>query len=389
MDVKKKNRILAFCRFSIVFVLLLVLAGNITNSVLLKFGFRDDHKLDGYAQSLTLVSMMEGTAPRPYVYRATFAKAAKQIAARLSPELQQKFFKSISRYDSLRHSYFSGVPDEYWTPVVAITYHIVYFFVVLSMVLTLLVVYKLARMHGLTFGQTLGFLAGFSIVYPLTFQQGGYYYDFIEILGVFSACFFVLKRWMIPCTLVIALFSFNKETFFLVPLALFFLHERDVSMRSRIGWLLLQIACCFVSRHFVMNGYDANSGSFIEVHAKENLLFWLNPGSYVRFYNLIAKGIFTPSLQNPLILVPSIVFFRHAWRQAGTRYKRYFFAAFLPVAALFMLFGYTDEARNLSLAFPAIVLIALAGAREFGQIFSGVASDRNHAVAQLDSKVDA
>lgn len=387
MNLKNRNWMLAFCRFSIVFVLLLVCSGNITNSVLLKFGFRDDHNITGYAQSLTLVSMMEGTAPKPYVYRSTFAKVAKQIAGQLSPTLQQKLFKSITRYDSLHHSYFSGVPDSFWTPTVAITYHIVYFFVVLSMALALWLVYKLARMHGLSFGQALGFLAGFSFIYPLTFQQGAYYYDFIEILGVFAACYFLLKRWMIPCTLAIALFSFNKETFFLVPLGLFFLHSQDVPMRRRIGWLVAQLACCLVSRHFIMSGYEANSGGFVEFHAKENLLFWLNPQSYLRFYNLIAKGILTPGLQNPLILVPAIVFFRHAWRETGARSRRYFFASFMPVALLFLLFGYTDEARNLSLAFPAVVLVALSAASRFGQIFSHAEADPARVETQVRSTV--
>jgi hypothetical protein len=367
---------LAFCRFSMVFVLLLVCSGNITNSVLLKFGFRDDHKLDGYAQSLTLVSMMEGSAPKPYVYRSTFAKVAKRAAQQLDPALKQKLFKSISRYDSLHHAYFSGVPDVYWTPVVAITYHLVYCFVVLSMTLTLWLVYVLARMHGLSFGHALGFLVGFSFIYPLTFQQGGYYYDFIELLGVFVACYFLLKRWMIACTLAIAFFSFNKETFFLVPIALFFLHQQGVPMRSRIGWLVLHLACCLVSRHLIMSGYEANSGGFVEFHAKENLLFWLNPASYMRFYNLIGKGIFTPSLQNPLILIPAIVFFRHAWQESGTRYRRYFLAAFIPLAILSALFGYADEARNFSLAFPAIVLVALNAASRFGQIFSNRQADQ-------------
>lgn len=389
MNINNKNRTLAFCRFSIVFVLLLICAGNVTNSVLLKFGFRDDHKVEGYTQSLTLVSMMEGTAPRPYVYRSAFAKAAKYAAGQLSPALQQKLFKSISRYDSLRHSYFSNIPDLYWTPVIALAYHLVYFAVVLSTILTLLLVYKLARMNGLSFATALGFLAAFSFIYPLTFQQGGYYYDFIEILGAFSACYFMLKRRMIACTLIIALFSLNKETFFLVPLALLFLHTKEVPMRNRLGWLALQLGCCMVTRHYIMSGYELNSGSFIEFHAKENLLFWLNPASYTRFYNLIAKGIFTPSLQNPLILVPAAVYFRTAWRSTAPRYKRYFFAAFLPVAFLFALFGYIDEVRAFSIAFPAIVLIALNGANKFGQIFTETDFDRAPAVSRARVTVEA
>ncbi|TDN69870.1 hypothetical protein [Paraburkholderia sp. BL10I2N1] len=388
MKLENRNRMLAFCRFSIVFVLLLVCAGNITNSVLLKWGFRDDQKTD-YAHSYSLVGMMDGAAPKPYVYRSSFPKAAKWAAEQLSPAVQNKLFKSISRYDSLRNSYFHSVADEFWTPVVAITYHLAYLVVILSTVMALWFVYKLARMRGLTFGQAVGFVAGFSLIYPLTFQQGGYYYDFIELLGVFGACYFLLKRWMIACTIFVALFSFNKETFFLVPLALFFLHGRDVAVSKRIGWLVIQLVGCALSRHIIMSGYEHNAGGLVEFHVLDNLRFWINPKSYFGFYNLIAKGVFTPSLQNPLMLVPLIVFFRHAWRESGARYQRYFFAAFLPVLVLFAFFGYRDETRNFSVVFPAIVLIALNGARQFGQIFSHAETEGKHSAVRVNSSVDA
>ncbi|WP_429318340.1 UbiA family prenyltransferase [Paraburkholderia sp. GAS448] len=288
-----------------------------------------------------------------------------------------------------RYAILHSVPDEFWTPVVAITYHLAYLAVVLSTVFALWFVYKLARMRGLTFGQAVGFVVGFSLIYPLTFQQGGYYYDFIELLGVFGACYFLLKRWMIACTIFVALFSFNKETFFLVPLALIFLHEGDVAMSKRIGWLVIQLACCALSRHIILGGYEDNAGGLVEFHVLDNLRFWLNPKSYFGFYNLIAKGVFTPSLQNPLMLVPLIVFFRHAWRESGTRYRWYFFAAFLPVLVLFAFFGYRDETRNFSIVFPAIVLIALNGARQFGQIFSDADSEGKHTAARVDSSVGA
>ncbi len=370
MAEKNHNRVRAFCRFAIIYVMLFVCAGNITNSMLLKWGFRDTQKFD-YAHSYSLVAMMNGDAPKPFVYRASFLQAAKWLTERLDLAVQEKIFKSITRYDSLRHAYFTGVPDKYWTPVVAITYHLTYIAVVLSALFALLFVYKLARLHNLTFGQATGFLAAFSFVYPLTFQQGAYYYDFIELLGVLGACYFLLKRRLLVCTLFVALFSLNKETFFLVPLALFFLHDSGVSLTKRFSWLAVQLAFCLTARHYIMSGYDTNAGGIVEFHFWENLKFWLNPKSYFVFYNLIGKGIFTPSLQNPLMLVPLVVFFRVAWRTTPARYRYYFFAAFLPVLLLFMFFGYLDEARNFSIAFPAIVLIALHGARRFGDIFGG------------------
>jgi len=364
---------LAFCRFSIVFVMLFVCAGNITNSMLLKWGFRDDQKLD-YAHSTSLVGMMNGDAPKPYVYRSSLPKAAKWLAEQLSPALQEKLYKSITHRDSLRNAYFTSVPGEFWVPTVALAYHVTYIAMLLSMIFALWIVYKLARLHGLEFGQSAGFLAAFSLIYPLTFQQGSYYYDFIEILGVLGACYCMLKRQMIACMLFVALFSFNKETFFLVPLALFVLHDRDVPLSKRLGWLALQLAFCLVSRQVIMSGYEANAGGFVEFHIWDNVKFWLSPKSYFVFYNLVAKGVFTPSLQNPLMLVPLVVFFRAAWRVTPTVYRHYFFAAFLPVFVLSMFFGYRDEVRNFSTAFPAIMLIALHGASRFGEIFSGSAT---------------
>lgn len=134
-----------------------------------------------------------------------------------------------------------------------------------------------------------------------------------------------------------------------------------------------------------MSGYASNTGDVVEFHALDNLKFWLNPASWLTFYNLIGKGVFTPSLENPLMLVPLAVFFRTAWRDTPTRYRRYFFAAFVPVLLLFTLFGFEDEARNFSIAFPAIVLIALHGASRFDAIFGGRSGDvggRRGAVAR-------
>ena len=369
MTEKNQNRVRAFCRFAIVYVLLFICAGNITNSMLLKWGFRDDQKGD-FATSYSLVGMMNGDAPKPYVYRSSFPTASKWIVEQLDQAKQDTLFKSIKRHDSLRNAYFTSVPEEYWTPVTALVYHLTYIAIVLSTLFALLLIYKLARLHGLGFGHSVGFLAAFSFVYPLTFQQGGYYYDFFELLGVLGACYFLIKRRMLACTLMIAVFSLNKETFFLVPLALFLLHERDVAMSRRVAWLVLQLGICIATRQFIMSGYSENAGGFVEYHVWDNLKFWVNPKSYLSFYNLIGKGIFTPSLENPLMVVPLAVFFRAAWRATPTRYRSYFFAAFLPVLVLFIFFGYRDEARNFSVVFPALVLIALHGANRFDAIFS-------------------
>jgi hypothetical protein len=54
----------------------------------------------------------------------------------------------------------------------------------------------------------------------------------------------------------------QEETFFLV--SLLFLLTQDVPMRRRISGLVLQLACCVVSGHFIISGYESNGGGFIE-----------------------------------------------------------------------------------------------------------------------------
>ncbi|MFM0206093.1 hypothetical protein PQQ96_01675 [Paraburkholderia sediminicola] len=71
-------------------------------------------------------------------------------------------------------------------------------------------------------------------------------------------------------------------------------------MKKRFAWLAAQIGICMATRRFIMSGWQENGGGFIEIHGVDNLLFWLNPLSYLGFYNAVANGAFTPSLQNPL-----------------------------------------------------------------------------------------
>ncbi len=369
-------RLLVFCRFSIVLVMISICAGNITNSFLLKWSFRDDQKGD-FSRSYSLVGMMAGEAPKPYVYRSALARASKALAERLPAETRDKLHRSILRYDSLHKAYFRGVPDGIWTPVVSIAYHLVYLAIVLSTALSLLLIYRLARLNSLTFAQALSFVVAASLIYPLTFQQGGYYYDFLELLGALLACYLTLKRQPFLATVAVAVFSLNKETFFLVPLALFFLRDRGDSLLRRCAWTMCQLAACFATRQIIMSGYEGNAGGMVEFHLVDNLLFWLNPKSWLGFYNLVGKGILTPSLQNPLLLVPLVAFFREAWRLAPNPYRAYLVAAVGSVLPLFLLFGFHDEARNFSTAFPSIVLIALCGATSFGRIFEG--PSRNNA----------
>lgn len=252
----------------------------------------------------------------------------------------------------------------------ALVFHMMYLFIVIATILVLWLIFQLARLHRLTYAEALGLVAGFGFLYPLTFQSGGYFYDFAELAGALLTLYCFLKNRMFLATLVMAVASLNKETFFLFPLALFALHPAERSLQARLTWAALQTALCLLIRHWLMSGYEQNPGDLVEFHLWDNLRYWLNPRAFFSFDNLVGKGVFTPKLQNPLLLVPLAVYFHACWKSAPVPHKRFLQAALLMLTPLFMVFGYEDEFRGFSLAFPAIILISMQGVARFSGIFS-------------------
>ena len=102
-----------FSRISIILLVAVICAGNITNSYFLKWGFRDDQRpevynADNYLESYSLAGMMYGSAPKPFVYRAAVPRAVKWAVDKLDPALQAKIFAGIKENDSLRKSFRPG-----------------------------------------------------------------------------------------------------------------------------------------------------------------------------------------------------------------------------------------------------------------------------------------
>jgi hypothetical protein len=348
----------------------MICAGNISNSFLLKWGFRDNQDPANYAQSYALMGMMNGDAPKPYVFRSTIPQLLKKGVEKIDPEVQARLFKSITKYDSLRKSYFNGIPEKYWTAPVAISYHLMYLLVYWGIFVSLVFIYKISRFKGIDFAHSLGFVIAFSFFYQLIFQRGGYFYDFFEFLGLISSIYFCMKRRMLLCTITIGIFAFNKETFFLFPIALYFFNGAELKRSEKLAWLSIQLILTIAARIIITRGYEGNGGLDVETHFIENILFWINPVSYLSFYNSIGKGVFTPSIENPLISIPLLIYFRHSWIASERRLKLFFFASFFPVLILYIFFGYEDELRGFSLVFPSLLLISLNGVGKFSEIFS-------------------
>jgi len=351
-------------RITIVTAFILIAAGNITNSLLMKYGFED--QAAHASKHATFIEMMNGTAAQPFVYRSVPARLDYWTATGLVHKWP--WVASVAEELLLHRYYFADVKDADWTPEISTAYTLMYFVIVASTALGLFFVWRIARFRGLSYAQALAFTCAFSFIFPLFFQRSALFYDFIEFAGVFGACYFFLEDWMIPCTLVIVFSSFVKETFFLVPIGLFFLHKIETPMKKRLAWFVLQLGACLLTRYFIMQGFKNNLGGPVEFHLFDSIAFWLRPKYYLDLNNLVGPGILLPRLENPLILIPIALFGWHAWRLSDGRWRRYFLAAYLPLLALFIPFGFADMFRNFSLAFPAIALIALSSAGKLDSI---------------------
>lgn len=357
---------IAFMRLAITLLLVLIASANITNSVLLRWGFKDRQPLDRYATSFSLVGMMDGTAPRPFVFRAQTAMVLKQLVLALPPEKVERLHRSITRYDSLRNAYFPGIPDEHWTPITSLTYHLMYLLVTLSVMGALWLIHRIGLQQGLSWSRSLGLTTTFSFVYPLTFQQGAFYYDFFELLAAVALVhgWWAGRFWQVG--LAVALGSINKETFFLLVAALWWLTPTQAHQHRRWTWLMPMLLASLYARSVITE--TGTTGATVEQHLWANLTFWINPLSWLSFDNIAAKGVLTPSIQNPLLLIPLMTLLIAGWKNSPAPVRSHTTAIMAILLPLFLAFGYKDEFRALALAFPALIMLGTHATQEFASL---------------------
>ena len=344
--------------FSLLYFTVAACTANVTNSFFLKWGFRDQHGVGAF----DLISIIERTAPKPFVYRGLVPAQVDRFVDSLSEDARQKAYRKITRSNALKNHYFPDVPNELWTPRFALDFHILYLLVLASFALTLVVLRRIyLHFHPDDQSGALLSIVVFSFVYPLTFQSGGFFYDWFELLGTAVTFYLYVKRRKNWATVALFATSFNKETVFLLAFGLYFLNEDAESHARRSLRLAAQLLLCLASRAIIMKGYESNPGASVEFHLLENLRFWLNPVSYLKFDNGMALGVFTQNAQNILLLPILAIWFRRGWQKVDASIKRLIKVQLVLLLPLFLLFGFQDEVRNFSLMFVPCFVVLCAG----------------------------
>jgi len=339
--------------FAYAMVLLLVSAASF-NGFYDKWSFRDE------PLRFSAERMMDGTADRPFVYRQMNPWIARTVSD-ATPEAVKAFVQAKARYGETRSDLGPDIiihepPDAFWRYTVLYFLTFAEWFAAVAMLATLC-----ARYTGLAAGTAAASI--FALLFPLLLSQGGYFYDFPEILCLSAAAYCAARGWVLPLAVVALIATTNKETMvFFLPTLLPFLAARIGGVRAlaTLGGLSVLAAGVYL---VIRNHYAANPGVPAEFHMWENVRFYLNPLNLVAMEETYGLPLYRAySLAGVALL---LIVGWAGWRGAPKIVRGHVTLALIVNLPLFFVFAYRAEMRNLSLTFVGWTLLAAFAIREW------------------------
>ena len=333
-----------------------------------KWAFRD-----GMAYSA--IEMMEGESKRPFVYRQLLPASANLVNAVVPREINDKFAAWLAADPMKRnfiYRYFSNAKDSTNAEYV-LRYYVLfmlcfasYFFGILALRAACLQFYpdKIAAT-----------LAAFSLalIFPMLTTEGGYMYDMAELLFMAMAVLLAAKGRIFLLALVVAIATFNKESFLLFVFALYpFIRARfSLKQTLTIGTMLLGISAAI--NLAVKFYYADNPGGFVVNQLPEHIYWLLDPRSYFLFE--VNYGAVTTKGFNVIHLIIVAFIVRSAWRFLTPVLRQHVLIAAAINIPFFIVFCYQGELRNLSMLFVGFTLmICVAISRHFQKMYQSPAA---------------
>ena len=340
-------------------LLYFALSAMATNAFMQRWGFRE---LPGVAFSFQ--RMLDGSARRPWAYRVLVPQTVNAVASACPQALEIRLQAYLLKDSGVKDRYFRGA-DADWTLDYALRYHIAYGLVFLSLFTTLWLLRSLPAKFGIR-NPWLNDLAplAFATLLPLAYLNGGYLYDYPEL--IFLAGSFVLihsRAWALP--LLIPLATLNKETALLIPILLLpVVATQPVDTRRRaLAALGIAFVAGTVTYLIVQWLHRANTGGLAEPHLALNARYWIDPRNYLfGFSSIFAAGLPTAKPLNIVVLGSVITLGVSSWRRVSVTIRRMLIVALAVNVPLVLALSYQDELRNLSLSFMPIYVYFVAAA---------------------------
>lgn len=342
-----------------------VVAAAVMNGFYSKWRLNDGHP------ALGLSHMVDGTAHRPYVYRQFLPALANGIEALLPPATVARLSERLS--EPRRVNSRSGLAMRYpaseaLLPAVTLRYHLVYYLTFIALLTSLFVMRRVAVQAGAGQVAATAAPALLASMLPFFLTEGGYFYDFVELLFIMSAVLLALGASreapvrLFALVVLAGLATWNKEAFFFFTPALYPLLRRNLPRLQAagvVGVLLLVCGCVYLALRL---RYAGNPGTTVDYQLWDNLRFYVDPGNWLR-----TESTYGVLLPRGFGIVGMLVFAGIAingWPRLPHALRRHAQLALAINVPLFVLFCSPGEMRNLSMLYPSLLcVLALALAK--------------------------
>ncbi len=304
-----------------------------------KTGFHDASRY------ISAASMLDGSIIRPFVYRRLDPWIATAVADTIPAAIQQTIYARYAK-DGV-----SGLgPDiaihqgaKYY-----LEYNILYYISFAQLLAALFVLRGLFQGFVGRIAATVTPAIVALLMPILQATNGGFFYDYSELLFLSLAALAAARGWMVPLAAVTVLGSLNKEAFFFfIPALAPFL---SIGAKSRVrtaltlGLMLLVSGSIYLA---LKAQYGSNPGRDTYFSLFANLRFYADPRNLFRFEK--PYGLFMPRPYSLFWIAAAAGVVLAAWRRAAPCVRRHAALALAINLPLVLLFCAPGEMRDFGL----------------------------------------
>ena len=315
-----------------------------------KYAFRDDSVHD------SMVRMLDATADRPYVYRQLLPYAANLAEKAMPADFAGHVIEHLQE-DYPKHNWlvntFARATDA-GKPAWALRYYLVYIMDFAALLAAMLMLRAVCiELTGHVVAATLAPLA-FALAMP-----AGNFWDFPELFFMALAVWLAARGKGLWLILLTPLATLNKESFLFFTVCLYpFLRER-LTLRHALAVVGACVLAAGAVNVVLKLRYAGNPGDVAQFNLMTNLRFFADPRNYL--LSDWTYGIPLPKGFNVVILFVLFTIVRTGWKRLPRAVRQHALIACAINVPLYLLFGWGDEVRALSMIDVTAALLLCEG----------------------------
>lgn len=351
-------------RFITLWILYGVTAAIVLNIFLVRWGYRDEDARFSFERMIT------HTAHRPFVYRV-MTPALVNSMVQITPRSIVDFVEGAeapaaegelrTARQNWMHERYRFIKERYnWADGYALHRLYTYFILFACLFGLQILLAKLGATY-LEISPQVRVIAPVIalLMLPLSFQKGGYFYDFPQLFLVTLAVLLAAKRKWLTYYFVFALAVLNKQTAALLVLAPLALYYRALPIRRWIAHGFIHVAIAAPLFIIIRMLFAPNGGSMFELHMATNKWYYYRLGTYFASDDIYAPFLFFPVLFNVLAVALVLFFIFYRWAEKPAPVRRLLIVYVCLLTPLLVLGGWRNEVRVYYLAAPAFYILAL------------------------------